>query len=217
MIYFLDTANIDALKKGLETYPITGMTTNPTILSREAMPDPFDHMHQVNQLMGDKFITIQVISTTSDAIIEEAYRYHSEFKNIYIKIPCTLEGFKAMNYLSKQGIRMLATACYSLSQCDMAAACGAEYIAVYVNRMQVNQMDVSSILKDMVTLLNRDYPHAKLMAASFKSTDQVELALKAGVHAMTAPIHIYDLMAEHRLSIDAIKQFNQDWHDAFDS
>lgn len=215
MIYFLDTADLNELKKGIESFPIVGMTSNPTILARDAKVNPYQHMHDVEVLMEGRFITIQVVSTTSSDMIKEALRYQNDYKNIYIKIPCNQEGFKAMYYLSKQGIRILATACYSLAQCDMAAKCGAEYIAVYVNRMQINNFDVEHVLKDMVTLLNRDYPNAKLMAASFKTNEQVELVLRAGVHSMTAPLSIYENMVEHPLSIKAVEQFNLDWHNAF--
>ena len=115
MELLLDTANLDRIGKALEYYPISGLTTNPSIISKEGNIDLFEHLHRIQALLGQqRTFHVQVISNDAEGIVREAEALRKEFGNdIYIKTPVTREGLKAIGLMAKQGFNVTATAIYT--------------------------------------------------------------------------------------------------------
>ena len=180
MELIIDSSNIEQIKELNELLTITGVTTNPTILTksnREAM-DVVKDLCEV--LSEDQLLFIQTVQTSFEGIMEEAKMISSiRNKNMYVKIPVTHEGLRAIKECKKLGIHTLATAIYTADQAFLAAMNGAEYLAPYTNRM-CNYGDGVQDVKDLIEMLRVNHMPAKVIAASFKNTYQVHELIKAG-------------------------------------
>jgi TalC/MipB family fructose-6-phosphate aldolase len=211
----LDTANIDAITRFVDTFPITGVTSNPSILKTEGKIDFFPHLKKIREIIGlDRSLHIQVIAEDFQGIIREAETILRKIDDrVYIKIPSTEEGFKAMGHLHSRGVHITATAIYTQMQGLMAASREADYIALYYNRMKNMDIDADHSIKTLRTILDRNGMHAHILAASFRNIRQTADALAAGAHGITVtPPVLHDAFG---LSIiqSAVDNFHQDWTD----
>ena len=215
MELILDSSNIEQIKELNELLTITGVTTNPTILTksgREAM-DVIKDLCDV--LSEDQLIFIQTVQTTYEGIMEEAKAISQiRKKNMYVKIPVTHEGLRAIKECKKLGIHTLATAIYSADQAFLAAMNGAEYLAPYTNRM-CNYGDGVSDVKDLIEMLKVNNMPAKVIAASFKNTYQVHELVKAGIQAVTVPCDVVYQMIDHPGTKIAVGEFTVNWQKAY--
>ena len=215
MELILDSSNIEQIKELNELLTITGITTNPTILTksgREAM-DVINDLCDV--LSEDQLIFIQTVQTTYEGIMEEAKAISQiRKKNMYVKIPVTHEGLRAIKECKKLGIHTLATAIYSADQAFLAAMNGAEYLAPYTNRM-CNYGDGVSDVKDLIEMLKVNNMPAKVIAASFKNTYQVHELVKAGIQAVTVPCDVVYQMINHPGTKIAVGEFTVNWQKAY--
>lgn len=215
MELILDSSNIEQIKELNELLTITGVTTNPTILTksgREAM-DVINDLCDV--LSEDQLIFIQTVQTTYEGIMEEAKAISQiRKKNMYVKIPVTHEGLRAIKECKKLGIHTLATAIYSADQAFLAAMNGAEYLAPYTNRM-CNYGDGVSDVKDLIEMLKVNNMPAKVIAASFKNTYQVHELVKAGIQAVTVPCDVVYQMINHPGTKIAVGEFTVNWQKAY--
>ena len=136
MLLCIDDANVEAIRRLVEYYPIDGVSTNPTIISRTKR-EPFEVLKEIREIIGsERELFAQVLATEADGMLADAKRIIKELgDNTIVKIPCTTEGFKAMKMCHKEGIRLLGTAIYTPMQGFIAAKCGCEYLAPYVNRI----------------------------------------------------------------------------------
>lgn len=215
MELILDTANVEAIKYYQQVLTIDGVTTNPTILTkenrdyREVIQEIIDVLHE------DQSLHIQVVSTDVEGIVKEGKVINQLRKNTYAKIPCTKEGFQAMKQLKQEGYLVTATACYSANQGVLAAKCGVDYIAPYLNRLDNIGVDGVAIIADLVAILDYyGYP-TKVVAASFKNAQQALEMMKAGCPAMTIAPEVIDKMMEQSMTDDAVRAFSNDWKKAF--
>ena len=133
-------------------------------------------------------------------------------KNVYIKVPTNEEGIKTMKILKGRGYNVTATAIYTVQQAVMAASVGADYAAPYFNRMCNNNFDAPSAIAEMAEIYSMYGKDTKLLAASFKNTNQIMQALLAGAEAITASPELYTQMVESPLIDDAISRFAKDWN-----
>lgn len=215
MELILDSSNIEQIKELNELLTVTGVTTNPTILTksgREAM-DVIKDLCDV--LSEDQLIFIQTVQTTYEGIMEEAKAISKiRSKNMYVKIPVTHEGLKAIKECKKLGIHTLATAIYSADQAFLAAMNGAEYLAPYTNRM-CNYGDGVQDVKDLIEMLRVNNMPTKVIAASFKNTYQVHELVKAGIQAVTIPCDVVYQMMDHPGTKIAVGEFTVNWQKAY--
>ena len=184
----LDTANLDEIAVSLKTLPATGVTTNPTILLREGKIDVYSHLSAIKELCGKgKCLHVQVMSDDTDTMIKEAHHILERLGNdeIYIKIPATEQGIAAIKVLSAQGIKVTATAVFSVYQGMMAALAGAEYIAVYFNRLQKQGGYPDEVIHQLRGFIDDTGSSAKILAASFKTPAQVVSVFECGAHSAT--------------------------------
>ena len=215
MELIIDSSNIEQIKELNDLLTITGVTTNPTILTksgREAM-DVVKDLCEV--LSEDQLLFIQTVQTSFEGIMEEAKMISSiRNKNMYVKIPVTHEGLRAIKECKKLGIHTLATAIYTADQAFLAAMNGAEYLAPYTNRM-CNYGDGVQDVKDLIEMLRVNHMPAKVIAASFKNTYQVHELIKAGIQAMTVPCDVLYQMIDHPGTKIAVGEFSVNWQRAY--
>lgn len=215
MELIIDSSNIEQIKELNDLLTITGITTNPTILTksgREAM-DVVKDLCEV--LSEDQLLFIQTVQTSFEGIMEEAKMISSiRNKNMYVKIPVTHEGLRAIKECKKLGIHTLATAIYTADQAFLAAMNGAEYLAPYTNRM-CNYGDGVQDVKDLIEMLRVNHMPAKVIAASFKNTYQVHELIKAGIQAVTVPCDVLYQMIDHPGTKIAVGEFSVNWQRAY--
>lgn len=216
MIYMLDTANLNSIRKAFDIYPITGVTTNPTIISKEDR-DFIGLLKEIREIIGeDTMLHAQVIGKSAEDMIKEAkYLNETIGGNFYVKIPVTKEGIKAIRVLSKEGINITATAIFTAQQALMAAVSGAKFVAPYVNRIDNISGNGVEVVKDIIEELKLYNLDCKVLAASFKNVQQVQDLSRNGVHSVTVNPDIMDKMLEHPLTDWSVDQFINDWEKVY--
>lgn len=216
MIYMLDTANIDEIRKGIEYYPISGVTTNPTIISKENT-NFLALLKEIRAIIGkERMLHIQVLGETTMDIIEEAQFLRKNLDgNLYIKIPVTKAGLKAIGILKKEQFNITATTIFTAQQALIAAVCGADYVAPYINHIDSIGKNGIEICKDILNLIKIYGLNTKLLAASLKSAQQVEDVCRIGAQSMTIDINLIDQTIENYLTDKNINIFKENWEQVY--
>lgn len=217
MEILFDTADLTVLEERVPLYPVAGVTTNPTILAKEGRIDVYEHLRQIRRIIGpDRSLHIQVLAQDSDGMVADARRLLEQVDdNVFIKVPTTEQGLRAIRLLKADGVRVTATAIYSKVQGTLAVAAGADYIAPYVNRMEARGTDASAAIRSLAMLIDRDGAQCKLVAASFKNVAQITAALEAGAAAVTVPPALLRAALATPDVTEAVNAFARDWHDTF--
>lgn len=217
MIYMLDTANIEEIKKGMDLYPVIGVTTNPSIIAKEKK-EFFSILKSIREVIGEEtMLHAQVLGITAEEMVEEARKLKETIGgNLYIKVPVTAQGIKAMKVLSKLGYNITATAILTPQQALMAATAGAEYLAPYINRADNICGDGALIVKEIVRLLEvSGNTKAKVLGASFKNVKQVHNTILAGAKSVTINAETMDRLLYHPLSDWSVDTFISDWETVY--
>lgn len=215
MELYLDTADVDAIKRLAAILPIKGVTTNPSIVAKSGKPI-FELLTELQDLLGaDKVLFAQVLSSDAKAMIKEAEQLRKVVPNIVTKIPVNAEGLKAIKALSEQGIATLGTAVYGAGQGFLAALAGAKYIAPYVNRIDAQGGNSKDTVQELQKLLDLHCPESIVLAASFRTPRQALDCLLAGCQGVTFPVDVAELFISDPAVDAAIAKFDQDWCKAF--
>jgi transaldolase len=211
--FFLDTANLDELKKGASWGIVDGVTTNPTLIAKEGRPIEEQVRLICDIVDGD--ISAEVVSTESSAMIEEGKRLARIHKNIVVKCPLTRDGIKATRALSNSGIRVNVTLCFTSGQALLAAKAGAYIISPFVGRLD----DVGYTGMDLIRSITQIYKNydfkTQILAASLRSPTHVIDAALAGAHIGTMPFKVLDMLFNHPLTDKGLEQFLKDYAKAF--
>ncbi len=211
MEILLDTADLSLIRRCSEILPVSGITTNPTIVSKSVRDgSPYDLLRNINSFAKEKGLSlhIQAVSCKAEGIIAEAERLKALFGEIYIKIPVTGEGLKAIRALSGEGYRITATAIYTYPQALYAALSGAEWLALYCNRMEsLLGVDFRTVIEEVSSTL----PEARILGASFRCFSQIKDAYCAGAEACTASPELLLEQLDQGYVLDAVKMFSEDW------
>lgn len=217
MQYLLDTANVENIRKAFDSYPIDGVTTNPTIISKEKT-DYAVLLKQIRGILGkDGMFHIQTTKIETEDIIKEAIALKEYINgNFYVKIPTFEPGIKAMKILKKMGFKITATAIFTQQQALIAARAGADYVAPYVNRLDNISSDGVGVVADITSLIKNYDLKAKVLAASFKNVEQVHRISLVGAHAVTVQLELLETMIYHPLTDAAIIEFAKDWRRRYD-
>ena len=217
MEFIIDTVNLEDIKEAVEYMPIVGVTSNPSIVKKTSPKDFFQHMKEVRKIIGkERSLHIQVISKECDEIVKEAHRIIEEIDDqVYIKVPVSYEGVKAIKQLKAEGINVTATAVYDLMQAYMALAAGADYIAPYTNRIGNLGNDPFELMAHLSNRIVEDGYDCKILAASFKGVQQVRDAFNAGSQAVTAPVSVLKAIFENPSISKAVIDFNNDWYSVY--
>ena len=206
------TATIEEIKRIYEFYPVEGVTTNPSILARYGRA-PYEILKEIREFIGkEDELHVQAVSKTAEGIVEEAYRIKKELgENTFIKIPSIPEGFKAMKQLYKEGIKTTATVIYTPLQAYLAAKAGASYVAPYVNRIDDMGYDGVLITKAIHEMFKNNNTETKVLAASFKNSQQVLELCKCGIGASTVAPNVIDDFVKNQAIDAAVDMFIKDF------
>ena len=216
MIYILDTADIEEIRYCNEFYPVSGVTTNPTIISKEH-DDFWKIVKEIREIIGpEKMFHVQTTQKKAEDIVEEAKllkeRIGGEF---YVKIPICEEGLKATMMLKNWGIGVTMTAIFTPTQALMAAKAGADFVAPYVNRLDNIIGDGTEVVAEIVNQLEIYGMDCKVLAASFKNAEQVHKCASVGCHSVTVTDDIMKLLISHPMTDAAIQGFDKDWQGVY--
>lgn len=216
MIYILDTANIDDIKKAMDIYPLSGVTTNPSIISKENR-DFLDILKDIKEVIGkETMLHVQTLSTTCEGIVEEAHYIRDNVEGeLYIKVPVIAEGIKAIKQLKKEGFKITATAVITANQALMAAVAGADFVAPYVNRIDNISGSGVNVVNDILNQFELYNLDTKVLAASFKNVQQIADVSNLGVDSITVPFELLEKSIEHPLTDWSVAQFTSDWEKAY--
>jgi TalC/MipB family fructose-6-phosphate aldolase len=215
MELFLDTADAQAVAEMSQYLTIAGVTTNPTIITKSGKTpeEVFEQMNAV--LTPDQKFFMQVVATDYEGILAEARQICSlRPKNMFVKIPVTHEGLRAIKAAKAEGLGVLATAIYSPDQAFFAAMNGADYLAPYVNRM-CNYGDGVQAVRELEEMLEVHGLASSICAASFKNGNQVHELVLAGAEAVTVAPDVVAAMVDHPGTKIAVDEFTQAWKAAY--
>lgn len=209
MKFFLDTANVEAIKTINELGLVDGVTTNPTIISREGR----DFETVIKEICDiiDGPVSAEVTGLTANEMVDEARALSKWHDNVIVKIPMTAEGLKATSILSKEGIKINVTLIFTVSQGLMAMKAGASYISPFIGRLEdigTDPYQLIEALRDIIDIYGFD---TEIISASIRSATHVEAVAKLGSHIATIPETIFDKMVQHPLTKSGIDQFMNDW------
>ncbi|HIC0241796.1 fructose-6-phosphate aldolase [Streptococcus agalactiae] len=206
---FLDTANVEAIKTINELGLVDGVTTNPTIISREGR----DFETVIKEICDiiDGPVSAEVTGLTANEMVDEARALSKWHDNVIVKIPMTAEGLKATSILSKEGIKINVTLIFTVSQGLMAMKAGASYISPFIGRLEDIGTDPYQLIEALRDIIDIYGFGTEIISASIRSAAHVEAVAKLGSHIATIPETIFDKMVQHPLTKSGIDQFMNDW------
>lgn len=216
MFLLIDTANTGIISEALKTFPLAGVTTCPTIIVREKRPF-WDILQEIRSLIGEeRMLHAQVMGSTADEILKDAVALRNRVSgNFYVKVPVTLEGFKAMPLLRSEGIAFTATTIHSASQAILAAEQGASFLAPYINHIEDANESGAALVRQVTEYLETRKLDAKILAASFRNVRQIMDVLSAGAHTVTLDPPLLWKMAEHPQTDTSVAKFRNAWSDFY--
>lgn len=213
MKIFLDTANLEELKKGADWGIVDGVTTNPSLIAKEGVPIG-DQIRRICQIV-DGDVSAEVVATEHEAMVAEARELHRLHQNVVVKVPLTRDGIKTTAKLSKEGMRFNVTLCFSASQALLAAKAGAYIISPFVGRLDDISQEGMDLIRNIVTMYKVHGYKTQVLAASLRSPLHVSQAAIAGAHIGTLPFKVLDMMFNHPLTDKGLDQFLKDYAKAF--
>lgn len=209
MKIFIDTANIEEIKKANEWGVIDGVTTNPSLVAKEGRE--FKELVQeiVNIVNGP--ISVEAISTNAEEMVKEAVELSEWSQNIVVKIPMIPEGLKAVKVLSAKDIKTNVTLAFSVNQALLAAKAGATYVSPFIGRLDDIGHEGMQIVRDTVEIYKLYNFKTEVIVASIRHPLHVIEAAKAGAHVATVPLNVIEKMFKHPLTDIGLERFLNDW------
>ncbi|RMF29295.1 MAG: fructose-6-phosphate aldolase [Candidatus Nitrosothermus koennekii] len=209
MKIFLDTANIDLIKHYNDMGLVDGVTTNPTLLSKEN-GDPIDIMNEIVKIVKGP-VSLEVVSTDYEGMIEEAHRLKKFGKNVVVKIPMTADGLKAIRSLSDDGIKTNCTLIFSANQAILAAKAGASYISPFIGRLDDAGQQGMQVIREVVEIFKNYRFNTEVLVASVRHPMHVIEAARIGADVVTMPPDVLGKMIKHPLTDQGLNRFLADW------
>jgi transaldolase len=209
MKIFLDTANIDSIKKYNDMGLVDGITTNPTLLSKEK-GNPAEIMRQIVKIVKGP-VSLEVVGTTAAEMLEEAHRLKKYGQNVVVKIPMIPDGMKAVKKLKEEGIETNVTLVFSANQAILAAKAGASYVSPFIGRLDDAGQDGMTLIREIVQIFKNYEFTTKVLVASVRHTMHIIEAGKIGAHVVTLPPDILGKMLTHPLTDKGLSAFLSDW------
>jgi transaldolase len=210
---FLDTANLDELKKAADWGIVDGVTTNPSLIAKEGRPIAEQIAKICDIVDGD--VSAEVVSLDADKMVSEGLELAKIHKNVVVKVPLTRDGISACSRLSKQGIRTNVTLVFSAGQALLAAKAGAYIVSPFVGRLDDIGIDGMELIHQIVQIYENHGYETQILAASLRYANHVTAAAMAGAHIGTMPFKVLDSMFNHPLTDKGLDQFLKDWGKVF--
>ena len=209
MKFFLDTANVEEIKRINELGLVDGVTTNPTIIAKEGKD--FEEVIKEICSFVDGPVSAEVTSSQAEEMIVEAKLLSKWADNVVVKIPMTEQGLKTVNNLSAKGIKTNVTLIFTVAQGLMAAKAGATYISPFLGRLDDIGTDSIALIKNLRTVLDNYGYKAEIITASVRGLEHVEKVAELGADIVTIPGNLFPKLWSHPLTDKGIKQFEEDW------
>jgi transaldolase len=213
MKLFLDSANIDEMKRALEWRIIDGVTTNPSLIAREGVPLEVQLRKICELVHGD--VSAPVTSDTKTEMLAEARSLSRLHPNIVVKIPVTPPGIAAVSELSEEGVRTNVTLCFTAAQALLAAKAGATYVSPFLGRVEDAGGSGAALVRDINAIYTNFGYSTKILAASIRGPHHLIEAAKAGAHVATLTYKMIESLFQHPLTDKGIEQFIADYNRAF--
>ena len=209
MKLFIDTANVDEIRKANDLGVICGVTTNPSLIAKEGKV--FEDVVKEITTIVDGPISAEVISLESEKMVEEALELAKIHPNIVIKLPMCLEGLKAVKILSSKGIKTNVTLIFSATQALLAARAGATYVSPFVGRLDDIGQEGINLISEVAEIFNIHGIETEIISASIRNPIHVTSSALAGAHIATVPYKVIEQMTKHPLTDAGIAKFLKDW------
>jgi transaldolase len=209
MKIFIDTANIEEIRKANDWGVIDGVTTNPSLVAKEGRE--FEELVQEIVDIVDGPISVEVISTNAEEMVKEAVELSKWSSNIVIKIPMLPEGLKAVKILCAKEIKTNVTLTFSINQMLLAAKAGATYVSPFIGRLDDIGHEGMQIVREAVKIFNIYNFKTEVIVASVRHPLHVIDAAKAGAHVATVPFNVIEKMFKHPLTDIGLERFLEDW------
>ncbi len=215
MRIFLDTANIEQIRQAARLGIVSGVTTNPTLVAKEATADYETVIKTICSIITgpDTSVSVEVLAEDVESMIEEAKTKASWAPNVAVKIPCTAAGLEAISTLSKQNknVKVNMTLCFSVNQALLGALAGATYVSPFVGRLDDIGHDGMQLVKDIVDVYKNYQLPTQVIAASIRHPLHCVVAARAGAHIATVPYNVLMQMINHPLTDAGVSRFLADW------
>ena len=209
MKLFLDPGDIDAIKKGVDTGLISGVTTNPSHIAKTGRKF-IDVVKEICTIVPGS-VSVEAVADDSKGLIAEAEKIAKISDNIAIKIPMTVEGLKAVPVLEKNGIKTNVTMIFSSTQAYLAMLAGATYVSIVLSRLDNIGNESDILVSDSVLVKNNYGFKSEILAASLKTQNHVLISLRLGADIATIPAALFFQMYDHPLTESGLAQFIKDW------
>ena len=209
MQIFVDSAIIDEIKRGAETGLVTGVTTNPSLIMK-AGRDYNETLKEICSIIKGP-VSAETVSPDADGMVKEGIAFSKIAKNIVVKVPMTVEGMKACQQLTKKGIKVNVTLCFSANQALLAATSGAFIVSPFVGRLDDIGEVGMELIKDIKLIYNNYKFTTQILVASVRNPIHVLDAAKIGADIATVPYSVFEQLFKHTLTDAGIKKFLEDW------
>ncbi len=215
MKLFIDTANIEDIKKANDMGVICGVTTNPSLIAKEGR-NFYEVIHEIASIV-DGPISGEVKATTLDysGMVEEGREIAKIHPNMVVKIPMTIEGLKAVKILSDEGIKTNVTLIFNSTQALLAANAGASYVSPFLGRLDDISSNGLNLIEEIVTIFNQYEYNTEIICASIRHPIHIIECAKLGADIATLPYSVIEKMCMHPLTDQGIKKFQDDYKKAF--
>ncbi len=209
MKFFIDSADIEEIRKAKSYGIVDGVTTNPSILAKIGT----ERDETVKDILAESDwpVSIEVISTDTEGMLKEAYEIAKLGKNAVVKIPMTLEGLAAVKELSAKGVKTNVTLIFSANQALLAAKVGANYVSPFIGRLDDIGEDGMQLVRDIVQIYRNYGFETEVLVASIRSEEHVLQAALTGAHVSTVPMKVLEELAKHELTDAGLAKFLEDW------
>ena len=209
MKIFLDTANIESIKKFIDMGIVDGITTNPSLISREK-GHPEDIMKEIVKIVKGP-VNLEVVGTKTEEMIEEGMRLKKFGENVVVKVPMTMDGLKAVRKFAENKIRTNVTLIFSSNQGLLAAKAGASYVSPFIGRLDDAGQEGMIVINEIVQVFSNYGYQSEVLVASIRHPIHVIQAGKLGAHIVTLPPDILSKMITHPLTDKGLSLFLSDW------
>lgn len=209
MKFFIDTANIEEIKKGVEMGMVDGVTTNPSLVAKESTP--FEKILAEICTIVDGPVSAEVVSLEAPGMVAEARELAKISDKIVIKVPMIIEGIKAVKILAAEGIKTNVTLVFSAAQALLAAKAGASFVSPFVGRLDDIGVSGMDLISDIVTIYDNYGYQSEIIVASVRSPQHVLDSALIGADIATIPLKVIEQLAKHPLTDKGMEQFLADW------
>jgi transaldolase len=211
MKFFLDSANLKEVEVLASWGVLDGITTNPSLLSKEGKIDPEKHMKAICKLVKGP-VSMEVFSTEAAEMVAEGKRYAQWAKNVVVKVPMTPEGLKAVGLLRKAGIRVNVTLIFSANQALLAAKAGANFVSPFIGRLDENGEDGMTLVEEIRAIFDNYAFGTEILVASVRHPRQVTEVAMLGADICTMPFAVFEKLIHHPMTDLGLEKFLADWN-----